>query len=95
MTCKHEIVFEIYIDDTHLKISHYRCLRCGETRKERFGIKIISELRQNILDALGDKKLCMCCGKEFKNGWSGNSLIETITNKAFNKEKCWGCNVGI
>ncbi len=57
MTCEHKIVFEIYTDSTHSKINHYRCLECGKKSKEEFGKKIISQLRHDILEALGDKKV--------------------------------------
>ena len=40
--CEHNIVLEIYTDETHSIVSHYRCVNCGETQKERFGKEVIS-----------------------------------------------------
>jgi len=41
--CKHEIVLEIYKDNTHSEVSHYRCIGCGKTDKDEFGVKIIKK----------------------------------------------------
>ncbi len=50
--CEHNIVLEIYTDDTCLKRSHYRCVNCGGTQKQKFGKKILSQLRHKMLNSL-------------------------------------------
>lgn len=39
--CEHENVLEIYRDDTHEYVSHYRCVQCGEKKEVQFGNNII------------------------------------------------------
>ena len=39
--CDHKIVLAIYTDSTHRKVSHYRCVACGEKRESPFGGSVI------------------------------------------------------
>lgn len=39
--CEHETVLEIYKDDTHKEISHYRCVQCGDKKEVPFGKNVV------------------------------------------------------
>jgi hypothetical protein len=39
--CEHEHVLEIYKDDTHKEVSHYRCVQCGDKKEVEFGNNVI------------------------------------------------------
>jgi len=41
--CEHTTVLEIYANDSHTKVAHYRCPSCGETRPTRFGKNIVRD----------------------------------------------------
>lgn len=43
--CEHENVLEIYKDDTHKEVSHYRCVQCGEKKEVEFGNNVIKSRR--------------------------------------------------
>ena len=54
MKCKHKKVLAIYNEKQHNKdrnhridnISHYRCAKCGEKKKEVFGMQVIYATRE-------------------------------------------------
>jgi hypothetical protein len=43
MKCEHDTVLEIYTNDTHTKVAHYRCIICQDVRKSAFGEHIIHD----------------------------------------------------
>lgn len=67
--CEHDTVLEIYTDDTHTKVAHYRCVRCQEVRKSAFGEHIVH-------DRYDDKKAEKKPAPPTKKLWSEKKMIE-------------------
>jgi len=87
--CDHNTVLEIYTDETHTKVAHYRCVGCGEKRKEAFGEHIVhdrekksgemssEELIKIAADAYGDAHVPLTY-EEAREHKSGDGLADFI-----------------
>jgi len=67
--CEHDTVLEIYTDDTHTKVAHYRCVMCQEVRKSAFGKHIVH-------DRYDDKKAAEKPASPKKKLWSEKRMIK-------------------
>lgn len=89
--CEHNIVLEIYKDNSRGEVSHYRCTNCGEKKETSFGKRIIKSpvttekigIHDNIIECeIGP--ICPQCGTV--------SVTEDVM-WYFNYHTCEGCGI--